>query len=120
MSDVVISSHVGGRFDGGVIDSFEDLEIELSSLRRVERHSERHEGVGESLHSDTDRSVSHVGVFSFFDGVVVDVDNSIEIERDDLYRNRQYLHERDREQGTNLDDVVQFLEIVNAAGDEGR
>ena len=120
MSDVVISSHVGGRFDRGVVDRFEDLEIELSSLGRVERHSERHEGVRESLHSDTDRSVSHVGVFGFLDGVVVDVDNSVQVERDDLQSRRQQQRESGEETRTNLDDIVKFLEIVDSGGDESR
>lgn len=81
-----VARHVAGRLDRGVVDRLEDLEVELARFGRVERETESHEGVGESLDSDADGAVAHVGVLGLLDGVVVYVDDAVEVERDDLER----------------------------------
>ena len=98
----VLLSHVARRFDSCVVDGFEDLQVELTSFGRIERESESHESVSETLYSDSDRSVTHVAVLCLLDGVVDDVDNSVQVE------------------SNCLDDVVKFLEVVNSVFDEGR
>jgi len=98
----VFLRHVAGRFDSGVVDSLEDLKVELTSFRRVEGKTESHESIGETLNSNSDRSVTHVAVLCLLDWVVVDVDDSVQVESD------------------GLDDVVKLLEIVNTVLDEGR
>jgi hypothetical protein len=76
----------------------------LSSLAGcgVEWHAEHHESIGKTLHTDPDRSMAHVGLPCFRDGVVVDVDDAVQVECD------------------NLSNVVQLLEVVLAMGDKGR
>ncbi len=83
-----------------MVDGLEDLEVELTGLRTVERHTKSHEGVGETLNSETDGSVTHVGVASLRDGVVIDVDDLVQV------------------LGNDLGDVVELLEVVLAIGDE--
>ena len=81
-------------------DSIENLQVELSSLGRVEREAQRHERVRESLDSNSDRAVTHVAVLGLLDRVVINVDDAVQVERD------------------SLDNVVEFLKVVNAVLDE--
>jgi hypothetical protein len=94
--------HVTRALDGGVVDRLEDLQVELLCLGRVEGVPESHEGVGESLDSDANGTVSKVRVLGLLDGVVVDVDDAVQVER-----NR-------------LDDLVELGKVVNAVLDERR
>lgn len=77
-------SELARCLESGVVDGLGELDVELASGGRVERHAKRLEGVGETLNSDTDGSVAHVAVASFLDGVVVDVDDLVQIAGDDL------------------------------------
>lgn len=94
--------HVAGRLDRCMVNCLEDLEVQLASLRRIERQAKGHEGVGEALHTDADRAVTHVAPLGLLDGVVVDIDDAVEVVSDDLH------------------DVVQFLEVVLSVLDKGR
>ena len=66
----LLLSELARSLESGVVDGLEDLDVELLGLGSVEGHSKDHEGIGESLHSDSDGSVSHVGVSSLDDGVL--------------------------------------------------
>ena len=83
-----------------MINGLEDLNVEFLGSGRVERHTEHHEGVSEALHTDPDRSVAPVRPLRFRHGVVVDVDDAVEIECDDF------------------SDIVQLLEVVLAVGNK--
>jgi len=85
-----------------MVDGLEDLDVEFLGSRGVEWHAEHHESIGKTLHTDSDRSMAHVGLPCFGDGVVIDVDDAIQVECD------------------NFSDVVQLLEVVLAVGDKGR
>jgi len=65
-------------------DAGEPVQVELTSGGTVESHSQSHKGVGETLYTKTDRSVAHVRVLGLDDGVVVDVDDSVQVLGDDL------------------------------------
>lgn len=62
-----------------MVDSFEDISVELEGVSGFVRHLQNLEGISKSLNTNTNRSVSHVGVSSLNNGVVVDVNNSVEI-----------------------------------------
>lgn len=64
-------SHLTRSLESSVVDGLEDLNVEFPGGRRVERHSKSHKGVGETLDTETDGSVSHVAVSCLDDGVVV-------------------------------------------------
>jgi hypothetical protein len=53
------------------------------------------------LHADADGTIAHVRSSSFRDGVIIDVDDAIEVERD------------------NLGDGMKFVEVVLAISNEG-
>lgn len=84
-----------------MIYCFEDLDIKLLRFWRVEWHAQRHERVGEALYTDTDGTVAEVGSTGFRDGVIVDVDDAIEVICD------------------GLGDGVELLKVIFAIGDEG-
>ena len=84
-----------------MVNSLEDLDVELLGLRRIERHAESHEGIGETLHTDTYGAMAEVRATSFGDGVVIDVDDAVQIV------------------GDHLGYIVQLLEVVSTIGDEG-
>lgn len=67
-----------------MVDGFEDLYIELFRLRRVEGHMENHESVSETLHTDTNRTVSEVRTAGFRDRIVIDINDPIQVECDGL------------------------------------
>ena len=79
-----------------MVDCLEDLNVELLGSCGVERHTEHHESIRETLHTDSDWSVAHVGLPRFRDRVEIDVDNSIQVV------------------GDNLSNIVQLLEVVLA------
>ena len=76
--------HVRARLRRRMIDGLKDLDVQRLGLGRVERHAERHEGVGEPLNTDADGAVAHVRAAGFRDRVIVDIYDPVEIERDDL------------------------------------
>ena len=94
--------HLATRFDRSVVDRLEDLKVQLACLHRIERQAEGHERIGETLHTNADRAVTHVRVARLNDGVVVGVDDAVKVERD------------------HLGDVVEPLEVVLASLDKGR
>jgi hypothetical protein len=96
----VLLGHLAGRLERGVVDGLEDLQVELTSGRTVESHSQGHERVGETLNTETDGSVTHVRVLGLDDGVIVDVDDPVQVLGDDL------------------GDGVQLLEVVLSIVDE--
>lgn len=96
------SGDLAGSFESSVIDGFENLLVEQPGLRAVEGHAQSHEGISEALDTDADGTVAHVGLASLGNGVVVDVDDAVQVERD------------------HLGDVVKLLEVVRLVGaDEG-
>lgn len=84
----------------GMVERLEDLLVEQLGLRRVERHAQDLERVGEALDADADGAVAHVGPASLLDGIVVDVDDAVQV--------ASHL----------LGHVVQLLEVVRAVDDE--
>ena len=85
-----------------MVDGLENLDIEFLGSCRVEWHAEHHESIGQALHTDPDGPVAHVRVPCFWDGVVVDVDDAVQVECNDL------------------SDIVQLLEVVLAVGNKRR
>lgn len=85
-----------------MVDGFKDLNVEFLGSCGVERHAEHHEGIGKALHTDPNRSVARVGSPCFRDWIVVDIDDTVQVESD------------------NLSNIVQFLEVVLAVGDKCR
>jgi hypothetical protein len=85
-----------------MVDGLEDLNVEFFGSCGLEWHAEHHEGIGKTLHTNSDRSMARVGLPRFRDGVVVDVDDAVQVECD------------------NLSNIVQLLEVVLAVRDKGR
>jgi hypothetical protein len=85
-----------GSSQGSVVDSLEDLLVELSSLGRLERHAQGKESIGKTLDTETNRSVTHVAVASLLDRVVVHIDDLVQVTDNDLT------------------DFVQLLEVVTS------
>ena len=94
--------HLATGLEGSMVDGLENLNIEFLGSCGVERHAEHHESIGKTLHTNSDWSMAHVGLPRFRDGVVVDVDDAVQIECD------------------NLSNAVQLLEVVLPVGDKGR
>jgi len=83
-----------------VIDRLKDLDIQFLRGGRVKWHAQRHERVCETLNPEPDGTVAHVRPARFGDGVVVSIDDAIQVERDGLGH------------------VVELLEVVLATPDE--
>jgi hypothetical protein len=96
----LLLSHLARRFESGMVDGLEDLQVELTSGGTVKGHSQGHESVGETLDTETDRSVTHVRVFGLDDRVVIDVDDSVQV------------------LGNNLGNSVELLKVVLPVADE--
>ena len=79
-----------------MVDGLEDLNVEFLGGCGVEWHAKHHEGIGKTLYTDSDWPMAHVGLPRFRDGVVIDVDDAIQVECD------------------NFSNVVQLLEVVLA------
>ena len=79
-----------------MVDGLEDLNVEFLGSCGVERHAEHHESICETLHTNSNWSVAHVGLPRFRDWIEIDIDNTIQVE------------------GDNLSNVVQLLEVVLA------
>ena len=67
-----------------VIDGLKDQLVHAKSLVALERKAKDLEGVSETLHSDTDRSVTHVAILCLRDGVEVAVNHAVEVLGDAL------------------------------------
>lgn len=67
-----------------MVDGLKDLLVQLSGSGRIEGDAESHERVGEALHTNTDGTVAHVRLTRLGYGIVVDVDDTVEVERDDF------------------------------------
>ena len=70
---------VVGLGERGEVDGLEDLGVELLRFGRVEGHAEEDEDVGEALNAEADGPVLHVAAPGGLDGVVVDVDDAVEV-----------------------------------------
>lgn len=85
-----------------MIDGLEYLLVEVCRLGAVERQTQSHERVGETLDTNANWAMAHVGLAGLGDRVVIHVDDAVEIECDDLA------------------DGVKLLEVVLfVGGDEG-
>ena len=69
--------------ESAVVDGLEDVHVELLGLFAVEGEAHEYEGVGHALDADADGTVAHVGALGLFKRIVVDVDDAIEVARDD-------------------------------------
>mmetsp|Transcript_12764 Transcript_12764/g.23829 ORF Transcript_12764/g.23829 Transcript_12764/m.23829 type:complete len:351 (-) Transcript_12764:99-1151(-) len=74
---------------GTVVNGLENVPIQSSCLGRIKRKLEHGKGVSESLHSQSNGTVSHVGVARFWDGIKVTINDLVEIAR----QNHGNLHE---------------------------
>lgn len=88
--------HGGGK--SSVVDSLKDLLVELAGLGRLERHAQSKEGISKTLNTNTDRAVAHVAVASLGDGVVVDINDAVQVANN------------------NHSDVVKLLKVVDTIG----
>jgi hypothetical protein len=62
-----------------VVNSFENIRVQLESLGGLVRDLHYLESISKSLNSNSNRSVSHVRVSSFLNWVVVYINNSVKI-----------------------------------------
>ena len=62
-----------------MVDSLEDELIDLESLIGLEGQAHHLEGVGETLNANTNRSVAHVGITSFDNGVEVAINDLVQV-----------------------------------------
>ena len=85
-----------------MVNGLKDLDVEVLGSCGVEGHAEHHESICKALHTNSDRSMTHVGLPRFRDWVVIDIDNAIQVVCD------------------NLCNIVQLFEVVPAVGDKGR
>jgi hypothetical protein len=97
----ILRRDLARSLQGPGVYRLEDLDIEFLRLGGVEGHTEGHEGVGEPLDPDPDGTVTEVGSARFWDGVVVAVDDAVEIECD------------------GFGDGMEFLKVVFTIGDIG-
>lgn len=67
-----------------MVDGLKDLLVQLLGIRAVEGHLHQNKGICQTLHSNTNGSVAHVGGAGFLDRVVVDVDNLVEVAANNL------------------------------------
>lgn len=67
-----------------MVDGFEDLLVELTGFGRVEGKTESQECVGETLDTKADGAVTEVAAACFFDWIVVDFDDFVEVASHDL------------------------------------
>ena len=65
--------------DGREVDRLKDFLVELFGLIGGERHAEFDEGVGQSLNTQSDRTVPHIAVPRLFDRIVVPVDDAVQV-----------------------------------------
>jgi hypothetical protein len=84
-----------------MVDRFEYLDVELFRRGRVEWHVQRHEGISETLHANTNGTMSHVRSASFGRGIVVHINYTIEVV------------------GNDFGYIMELVEVVLAIGDEG-
>jgi prophage tail gpP-like protein len=70
---------ITASLESSIVDRLEDMDVELFGLGRVEWHAQSHEGVGKTLHADTDGTVTEVGTTGLRSRVVVDVDDTVQI-----------------------------------------
>lgn len=62
-----------------MVDRFEDPNVKLLGLGRVEGHAKSKEGICQALDTDADGTMAHVAVVSFFDRIVIDVDDLVQV-----------------------------------------
>ena len=70
---------VATLLDGGIVDALEDLLVERLGFLTVVIDLEHGEGVSKTLNTQSDGPVSQVGVLGLLDGVVVPVDDLVQV-----------------------------------------
>ena len=81
-----------------MINHLEDLDVQFFRLRRVKWHAKGHEGVGQPLNPNADGTMAEVRSAGFGDGVIIHVDDAVEVVRD------------------SFGDRVELVEVVFAVG----
>lgn len=66
------------------VDGIKDVLVELTSLGTIKRHLEHLKTIGKTLDTDTNGTVTHVGVLGLLDGVEVAVNDAVEVASYDL------------------------------------
>ncbi|KAH3661623.1 hypothetical protein OGAPHI_006472 [Ogataea philodendri] len=94
----ILNSQLHGGFQSTVVDGLEDLDVQLSGFVTVERQSQLHESISETLDTNSNWSVTHVGSSGLWNRVIVSVNDLVEV------------------LGDNLGDLVQLLKVVPAGG----
>eukprot|EP00754_Rhynchopus_humris_P024464 Rhum_TRINITY_DN14894_c1_g1::Rhum_TRINITY_DN14894_c1_g1_i1::g.125998::m.125998 len=69
----------------GEVDRLEDVLLQLARGRRREREPQQREEVGQALYTEPDGTVPHVALARGADGVVVAVDDAVEVAGHDLH-----------------------------------
>jgi hypothetical protein len=70
---------VAAGVQGRVVNGLKDLLVQLLRRLAVKGHAQQQEGVREALHADADGAVAHVGAARRLHGVVVDVDDLVQV-----------------------------------------
>src|SRR5690348_15452675 len=68
-------------FHSGEVDGFKNISVQSTSFLAVEWHTQHDECIGQTLHTKSDRTVTHVRLASFFNRIIVDIDYLIQVSR---------------------------------------
>ena len=72
-------SEFNRRLHCSMVDRLKDHLIDFESFITFKSQSEFHESVRKALDSDTNRAVPHVRVPGFWDGVIVAIDDDVQV-----------------------------------------
>lgn len=92
----VLLGELNGGSKSSVVDGLEDLNVEVLGLRRIEGHTKSQESIGETVDTNSNGAMAHVAPPSLRHGVVVDVDDLVQV-----------LDEH-------LSDIMKLLEVINS------
>ena len=80
----LLSGEFHGRLHSSMIDCLEDLSVEVKRFRALESKTYLLEGVRHPLYPNTDGAMAEVRCLCLLDGVVVAIDDSVQVPRDSL------------------------------------
>ena len=73
-----------GSSHGCEINCFENITVQCTGFVTFKGHTKHDERISQSLNTDADRAVTHVTATGGFNRIVVDVDDFIQVARDDF------------------------------------
>src|SRR5207247_428986 len=79
----LLLGELAGCGERSMVNCLENLLVQLASLGRLEGHAQGKESIRKTLHTQTNGPVAHVAVVRLLDGVVVDINDLVEVADDD-------------------------------------